>query len=115
MDSDPVPVALHAVRIVEPWDSESVTWARQPRVADVGAPLTRVRPASGPLVRIDVRDIVSRWRRRERDEFGVMVLSDDKSPSGMPFALRPLPARADPFLEGSTPALTGPVLELYVK
>lgn len=89
VDDDPAPLGLRAARIVEPWDSESVSWARQPRVDDWGAPVTRVDSGSGPLVRMDVRVIVQRWRRRTSDEFGVAVVADAKSTTGISVALAP--------------------------
>lgn len=79
-DSDPEPIELHVARVVDPWDGRSLSWAVQPRVEEVGSPVTRVLPASGPLVRIDVRSIVERWRRRRRSDFGLAIVSD--APSG---------------------------------
>jgi hypothetical protein len=76
IDVDPAPVVLHTVRIVEPWDGRSVTWAAGPRTEEVGAPTTRVFPAAGPLVRLDVRPLVQRWRRRTGEDFGVAVEAD---------------------------------------
>lgn len=142
VDDDPTPLALHVAPIAEPWDSAAVSWARQPRVDEVGAPVTRVRPGSGPLVRLDVRDIVESWRRRARDEFGLAVVAEGKSVTGISVALGPSldavrpGSRVDPALpdgEGQTPtalaespastgqaperaaALAGPRLELYVE
>jgi hypothetical protein len=103
-DTDPEPIALHASRIAAPWDERSIAWANLPRLDEVGAPVTRVRAASGPRVRIDVRDIVERWRRRDRDEFGIAVLAEGAGATGMAFALRPTPSAARP-----------PELEPYVK
>lgn len=123
VDDDPAPLALHAARIVEPWDSGSVSWARQPRLADWGAPITRVRPGSGPLIRVDVRGIVQRWRRRAGDEYGLAVVAEGKSVTGVSVALAPSfdsvrpGSRLDPALtdlgevsspiEGSSPS-SGP-------
>jgi hypothetical protein len=89
VDDDPTPLALHAARIVERWDSASVSWARQPRIDNLGAPVTRVRPGSGPIVRVDVRNIVQRWRRRSNDEFGLAIVTDGESPTGISVALAP--------------------------
>jgi hypothetical protein len=143
VDSDPTLLALHALRVVQPWDGRSVTWGRQPLLVDVGAPVSRVRSSSGPLVRLDVRDIVARWRRRERDDFGVAVMAERPAGRGLPFALRPVgalpaaarepapaegapssPGRDDEALALVSGALVsgaggapfgGPELELYVK
>jgi hypothetical protein len=98
-ESDSIPVALHAARIVAPWDAQSISWARQPRVQETGAPITRVSPTAGPLVRLDVRALVQHWRRRIGEDFGLAVLADDGGAAGMGFALSPAQAqRADPVL-----------------
>jgi len=115
VDDDPTPLALHAARIVEPWDSGSVSWGRQPRFEDSGAPVTRVHAGSGPLVRMDVRTIVQRWRRRAAAEFGLAVVADGRSETGISIALAPTfdstraRARLDPPLadvDGSPPMPT---------
>ena len=103
-DADPTPVALRAARVVDPWDSRSLSSAREPRVQEVGAPVTRVFPSGGPLVRLDVRELVQRWRRRTGGDFGVAVMAQAASATGMAFALSPSAG------EG-----VGPRLELYVK
>lgn len=101
---DPPPVALHAVRIAGPWDASSLTWAQLPPLEEVGAPITRARPGSGPRVRIDVRELVHRWQRRSSREFGVAVVAESAGRTGLALALRPMPGAA-----------RGPELELYVK
>jgi hypothetical protein len=58
-----------------------------------------------PLVRLDVRDLVQKWRRRSGDDFGVAVLAEGESATGMAFAVSPVGGRT----------LAGPRLELYVK
>jgi hypothetical protein len=118
VDADPVFIDLHAARVVDAWDSASVTWARAPRLEEVGAPITRVSAGSGPLVRLEVRDLVQRWRRRGRDDFGVAVVADGSSATGIAFAWRareaPIGAGA-PMDKPETRAQTGPRLELYVR
>jgi hypothetical protein len=116
VDVDPAPIALHAARVVTPWDGRSLSWATQPRVEEVGSPVTRVVGGAGRFVRIDVREIVQRWRRRGRDELGVAVLSEGESPTGFAFALAPADAardREDPILPHRQQS--GPRLEIYVK
>jgi hypothetical protein len=114
VDSDPAPIALHAVRIVDPWDEQSLSWAVQPRVEEVGSPVTRVLPASGALVRLDVRAIVERWRRRAGRDFGLAVVSDASAGvgpgMGMAFALGAGGA-GGVGAAGSS----GPRLELYLR
>jgi|HubBroStandDraft_4_1064222.scaffolds.fasta_scaffold168259_2 hypothetical protein len=103
VETDPTPVSLFAARVLDPWDSHSISWARQPRVQEVGAPVTEVLPASGPLVRIDIRPLVERWRRRMGGDEGIAVVAASKSATGMAIALA---AWGDGH---------GPMLELYVK
>ncbi len=120
IDSDPEPVALHAARVVDEWDARSLSWAVQPRIEEVGAPVTRVLPASGALVRLDVRAIVERWRRTghgSKSDFGLAIVSDAPSGAGpargMPFALVPRSASdEDPPHEDGARA---PRLELYLR
>jgi len=113
VDADPVPLALHAARITTPWRGDAVTWAEPPRIVEAGSPVTRVVPWPGRAVRIDVRDLVARWRRRPEEDFGIAVLCEDATASatGIPLAMGPMAAGG---AQASAP-LDGPVLELYVK
>jgi hypothetical protein len=103
VEIDPAPISLHAARVLDAWDSRSISWARQPRLEEVGAPVTEASPASGPLVRIDVRALVESWRRRMGGDEGLAVVAAGKSATGMAFAL------------ASWGESHGPMLELYVK
>jgi hypothetical protein len=96
VDSDPAPVLLHTARVVAAWDSRSISWARQPALEEVGGAQTWVPGSSSSVVRLEVRAMVERWRRRRHDDFGLVVLAEGHSPTGVSFVL---PAR----------------LELYVK
>ena len=119
-DADPVPLALHAARITTPWRGDAVTWTAAPRIVEVGSPVTHVVPWPGRAVRIDVRDIVARWRRRPDEDFGIAVLCEDvavgaavgRSATGIALAMGPVAAEG--ASAGDLP-LEGPVLELYVK
>jgi hypothetical protein len=101
-------VALHVARVVGPWDGGSVSWAIQPRIEEVGSPVTRVMPASAARVRLDVRELVRRWRRRDgtsratgEGELSVAVITDEASGTGVTVVLAPaagLEARADRVL-----------------
>jgi hypothetical protein len=118
---DPAPIALHTARIVGAWDSRSLTWGAQPPIQEVGGPVTRVAGASGSTVRLEVRELLQRWRKRERDDFGLAVVADGRSSTGVSFALVPydVPAdRRDPVLAtaaGARSELEGPRLEAYVR
>ncbi len=91
VDADPATIAVHAVPIREAWDSRSVSWATAPRTEELGAgaPVTRVFPAAGAFVRLDVREIVAAWRRRGRAEFGVAVQAEGVTPTGVSFVWAP--------------------------
>jgi hypothetical protein len=95
VDADAVPIALHAARVVSPWDGRWLSWATQPRVEEVGAPVTRVSPSAGSIVRLDVRDTVQRWRKRQRDELGLAILCEGESATGIAFALAPVDGARD--------------------
>ncbi len=120
VDSDPEPVTLHVARVVDAWDARSLSWALQPRIEEVGSPVTRVLPASGPVVRLDVRAIVERWRRAgsASQEFGVAVVGGPPGPDaarGMAFALAPRAATGEPAARASTDGALAPRLELYLR
>ena len=138
VDTDSTATALHAVRVASPWDLRALSWATRPRLEDVGAPVTLVPAGSGPLVRLDVRPLVERWRRRAGPEFGLAVQSErlrslqGPRDRGFAFALAPVPipaSRRDVVLsslglsgsgvaaahEPSDEDLVGPRLELYLR
>jgi hypothetical protein len=110
VDAQPAAITLRAARIAQAWDSRSVSWLRQPKRGPSSEPFTRVQPASGSLVRVDVGDIVRLWLKRGRGEFGLAVEADGPSGAGMTFAL----AAGPPEGAGAV-AVQGPRLELYVK
>ena len=133
VDVDLAPISLHAARIVAPWDGRSISWALQPRIEDTRGASTTVAPASGRIVRVDVRDLVLRWRLHEPADHGIAVVADTTSATGMAFALSPVeendesnelsvksasvfggtrePSRDTP----RTREASGPRLEIYVK
>jgi hypothetical protein len=82
-------------------------------VVELGAPVTTVATAGGgTFIRLDVRAIVERWRRRDRTEGGIAVVSEGQTPSGMPIALEAVDTprdRQDPVLAPSpAPTLQPP-------
>ncbi|MBV9948995.1 MAG: hypothetical protein JOZ69_19255 [Myxococcales bacterium] len=88
-DVDPGRLLLKTERVVEPWQGRSVTWASQPRVREIGAPVTPVVWSAGPLVRLDVRALVDRWRKRTGDDFGIAVAVEGRGGPPVPFVLSP--------------------------
>jgi hypothetical protein len=109
VDDDPCLTVLHATRIVAPWNGRSTTFARQPRLEDIGAPATPVEPGGPTLVRLDVLAIVRLWARRDPSDEGIAIVGASEGAardSGTTFALL---ASA-----GSTGG-EAPYLELYVR
>jgi hypothetical protein len=107
VDADPTPITLHVERVTEPWDGRSVSWARQPHLDEIGAPIASVRLPSGRRdMRLDVRSLVQRWARRSRDEFGIAVVAQGESATGVTLVMVPGPSASE---------AAGPRLELYVK
>jgi hypothetical protein len=112
VDSDPVPIALHASRIVDPWDARSISWAMQPHVEDTRSPATFVTGSGRGIVRIDVKDLVSRWPEHSPTDQGLAIAADNTSPTGMAFALA---SDATSSLPGHSLAAASPRLEIYLR
>jgi hypothetical protein len=123
VDDDPFPVHLHATRIVEGWSGGSVSWALQPRSTETRSPSTTVEPSGSPLVRLDVRDLVRNWARRDPSDHGIAVVADNETSSGSIFALSAIGVGADRLADptGRLPSSSmgaldvEPYLELYVR
>jgi hypothetical protein len=107
VDADPSSISLHTVRITEPWDSRSISWASQPRTEEVRAPTTRVPPGGRAMVRLDVRGLVERWALHDRRDQGIAVVTEGGSMSGMPFAFLPVGASHDRPSAASPPTPVG--------
>lgn len=87
VDDDPTSINLHALRIVEGWNGRSTTFARQPRLEDLALPEAVVEPGGPALVRLDVRELVRLWARRDPNDHGIAVVGKGESPTGTTFAL----------------------------
>ncbi|MBX3262793.1 MAG: DNRLRE domain-containing protein [Labilithrix sp.] len=90
VDDDPAPIHLHATRIIDVWEGGSVSWAIQPRSVETRAPSTRVDPGARSLVRLDVRELVRHWGRRDPNDQGIAIVADNETTSGSTFALSSL-------------------------
>jgi hypothetical protein len=87
VDLDPTPVALHATRIVDAWDSRTISWGALPRLEETRSPSTIVRAEGPSIVRIDVRDLVRRWPARDPRDRGIGIVAESSTPTGVAFAL----------------------------
>lgn len=105
VDDEPAPISLHATRIEEVWSAGSVSWAFQPRMSDTRSPSTTVEADGSPIVRMDVREIVRHWAKRDPKDQGVAIVAENETRSGTTFALAGSGAERD----------AEPYLELYVR
>lgn len=102
-DPDPAPFSLHASRIVGDWSGATLTAATLPPFVPARSADTRVDRSD--LIRVDVRDIVRQWRRKDPADRGLVLESVGGHGTGMHVAIAP----------STNGAARGPVLELYVK
>ncbi len=109
VDPPDAPVSLYASRILDLWDSRSVTWARAPRLFDLRTPETRALPSAAGLVRIDVRALVLRWSRRDPEDQGIAIVADGSLSRGVAIVLVPGSSSEPTAFQRS------PFLELYVR
>jgi hypothetical protein len=86
VETDPRPISLRAARIVDACDGRSISYERQPRWEETGSPGAIVSGAGRPLVRVDVRDLVTHWKARDPRDQGIVLVADDTSRTGMAFA-----------------------------
>jgi hypothetical protein len=111
VDDDPTTLSIHASRVVDAWKGGAVPWALQPRVSDIRLPVTTVSPGGSTLVRLDVRELVRNWARRDPSDQGIAIVAEGGSGAGTTFALSGLGVEAD---RGPVPD-SEPYLELYVR
>lgn len=109
VDDDPAPISLHATRIVQDWQGGSVTYATQPRSRELRLPLTFVEPGGAPLVRVDVRDLVRQWPKRDPADQGVAIVAEGSTITGSTFAL------SEGAVEDRSGVDVGPYLEVYLR
>jgi hypothetical protein len=127
VDDDPTPISLHATRIIESWEGRSTCWAMQPRSAETrSAPTTTVDPSGPSLVRLDVRELVRQWAKRDPLDNGIAIVSENESRTGTTFALTALGAergsdepsrsgRGGAFDRASVGSITAPDVEPYLE
>ncbi len=126
LDADPTPITLHTARVVDTWDPRSIAWALQPRIEETRSPSTTITSAGRSRVRLDVKDLVVRWKAHDHSDQGLVVLADSKSPTGVAFAFAPsgnerVPGALSDEPRGPEGAMADsalglpPELEIYVK
>ncbi len=98
---------LYAERIGDEWEPETVTYANQPRTFTTSAPPVRLEDAAD-CARLDVREVLLRWPRRDRSDQGIAVLQ--RGPAPLDVAL----ARVATSGAAQAPFVPGPRLELYL-
>jgi hypothetical protein len=87
VETDPAPIALHAARVADGWDSRSVSWGALPRIEETRSPSTIVREGGPAVVRVDVRDIVRRWAIHDPRDHGIALVAESTTPTGAAFVL----------------------------
>ncbi|CAN5596654.1 hypothetical protein BH09MYX1_BH09MYX1_19490 [soil metagenome] len=117
MDTDPSPISLHVERIIDRWDTRSITWARQPRMEDDRGPATLLSVGARPLVRLDVTAFVKRWKRRDPSDQGLAVVAGSTNATGIAFAAVDSAGSETDTSDPSKPLWipSAPRLELYLQ
>jgi hypothetical protein len=120
MMTDPLPVAIHADRVIGPWSPQTVTWSTAPPVEDARLPRTVITSTSPSLVRVDVTGLVRLWLAHalgtHDPDQGVSIVSENETSTGMRFALgsTSLPDLQD-FAAGEMVSPGLPRLEIYLR
>jgi hypothetical protein len=112
-DPDPAPFSLHASRIVGDWNGSTVRAATLPPLSPTRSADTMVDRSD--LIRVDVREVVKQWRRKDAADRGIVLESSGGHGTGMQVALVPGGSGVASPGAGGSGAVRGPVLELYVK
>ena len=85
---DPLPVAVHAERVIGRWNPMTVSWSTAPPQEDVRLPRTVVAPANRSPVRVDVTELVRRWLARDPADQGLSIVAENQTLTGVTFALK---------------------------
>jgi hypothetical protein len=117
--SDKLPIALHAARVIGPWDPQRVTSSTAPPLEDLRLPATWVAPSSPNLVRVDVTSLARRWLRHDPADHGVVLVAENATPVGVTFALPGEASEPDPdpraHEDNPVQAPQPPRLEIYAR
>src|SRR5205085_1075986 len=86
-------VSVEVARILEPWDSETASWGRRPRLSlpEKAAPL---HPRTGAPARIDVTRFVREWSKRLPDDHPLAARGDRCRTDPLPGPRSPHPLGA---------------------
>lgn len=122
VDDDPLPLVIHAARVVEPWTSGTIAWPLLPRSTNAKTASTTVLPYGVPRVRVDVGEIARRWPFQDPSDRGIAIVAEDDTASGLSIGLAAsgtYASAADATGHAGSPGPTGvdvePYLELYLR
>lgn len=96
-DANFTPFTLRASPVASPFGAQTIQWSRFPSIGLSRSAETRVFELSPHIVRIDVLDIVQKWRNGS-EAYGIAIESSGKG-RGAPFALSAARASFGPRLE----------------
>src|SRR5580658_6549276 len=85
--SDPLPVAIHADRVIGRWNPRTVSWSTAPPVEDVRPPRTVIASTTPSLVRVDVTDLVRLWLAHDPRDQGLSIVAETETATGVTFTL----------------------------
>ena len=113
---DPLPVAIHADRVIGRWNPRTVSWSTAPPVEDVRLPRTVIASTTPSLVRVDVTDLVRLWLAHDPRDQGLSIVAENETATGVTFTLGgtslPDPKETSP---GKSDLSQPPRLEVYVR
>jgi hypothetical protein len=114
--SDPLPVAIHADRVIGRWNPRTVSWSTAPPIQDVRLPRTVIASTTPSLVRVDVTDLVRLWLAHDPRDQGLSIVAENETPTGVTFTLG---SASLPDLRETPPGKSDlsqpPRLELYLR
>ncbi|MCL2822761.1 MAG: DNRLRE domain-containing protein [Polyangiaceae bacterium] len=97
----PSPVGIRIARVVDPWESGSVTWGTLPTLSSPST-MFWVSSWGGRSLRVDVTGQVRRWREQRGDDHGIALRSAAQNEIGETYSLGTGDGR-------------GPRLDVYVR
>jgi hypothetical protein len=114
--SDPLPVAVHADRVIGRWNPTTVSWRTAPPIEDVRLPRTVIEPTTPSLIRVDVTELVRLWLAHDPRDQGLLIVAENETRTGVTFALGSTSlAELKESTSGRSDSPEAPRLEIYVR